>query len=88
MDGQQVIESDEIDKKLGINDEQGNVSLTAFRTLAGNVARCLVRSDLKRNFGLDGASTGWTSWVDDESAFRLQCCIDYMSLSNPVSHPW
>eukprot|EP00978_Attheya_sp_CCMP212_P023754 scaffold73428_cov53-Attheya_sp.AAC.1 len=84
MDGQQVIESDEIDKKLGIHKEQGNnVSLTAFRTLAGNVARCLVRSDLKRNFGLDGASTGWTSWVDDESAFRLQCCIDYMSLSNP-----
>lgn len=57
---------------------------SAFQVLAGNVARCLVRSDLKRSAGNDGASTGWTAWVDEASAFRLQCCMDAICLSIPV----
>ena len=48
----------------------------AFDILAGNIAFCLVQSDLKRDSGFDGSSTGWTSWVEDSSAFRLQQCID------------
>ncbi|KAL3902413.1 MAG: hypothetical protein SGARI_005848, partial [Bacillariaceae sp.] len=40
------------------------------------MARCLISSDLKRDSGFDGSSTGWTSWVEESSAFRLQKCID------------
>lgn len=60
---------------------------SAFEVLAGNAGLCLVMSDLKRNQCEDGASTGWTGWVDEASAFRLQCCIDALSLfipKNPV----
>ena len=35
--------------------------------------------------GNDGASTGWTSWVDEKSCFRLQKCIDKLGLVNPMS---
>lgn len=51
-----------------------------FDVLAGNVARCLIMSELKRASGFDGASTGWTSWVEDSSAHRLQCCMDALCL--------
>eukprot|EP00536_Pseudo-nitzschia_multiseries_P002407 jgi/Psemu1/251612/estExt_Genewise1Plus.C_320019 len=49
---------------------------TAWEILAGNVATCLIASDLKRSSGLDGSSTGWTSWIEESSAFRLQQCVD------------
>lgn len=52
-----------------------------FDILAGNVARCLIMSDLKRDSGIDGSSTGWTAWVEDSSAHRLQCCMDRLSLA-------
>ena len=52
------------------------MSTTAWNILGGNVATCLVASDLKRKSGFDGGSTGWTSWVEESSAYRLQQCID------------
>ena len=58
--------------------------LSFFGTLAANVANCLVKSELKRDSGFDGASTGWTSWVEDSSAARLQSCMDKLSLVTPV----
>ena len=61
-------------------------NLDALTTLAGNIVQCLVKSDLKRKGGGDGGgSTGWTSWVDDKSAFSLQCCIDALALSKPIN---
>ena len=50
--------------------------LSAWEVLAGNIANCLVQSDLKRDSGFDGSSTGWTSWVEASSAFRLQQCMN------------
>jgi hypothetical protein len=49
---------------------------TYYKVLAGNLANCLLCSDIKRMTGNDGASTGWTSWVDEKSCFRLQKCFD------------
>ena len=60
--------------------DEDNKQLSDFKILAGNVALCLIRSDLKRDSGFDGSSTGWTSWVDEESAFRLQKCIEKLKL--------
>ena len=54
---------------------------TAFETLAANIALCLVRSDLKRDTGFDGASTGWTSWIDEATAAALQTSIDDVTLA-------
>lgn len=48
----------------------------AWDSLAGNIANCLIQSDLKRDSGFDGSSTGWTSWVEGSSASILQKCID------------
>ena len=56
---------------------------SAFIALSNYVSNCIIQSDIKRIKGLDGASTGWTSWVDDEAAFRLQACIDLLCLSSP-----
>ena len=53
-----------------------------FEVIAGNLANCLILSDVKRMTGNDGASTGWTSWVDEKSCFRLQKCIDKLVLVN------
>ena len=52
-----------------------------FSVLAGNIVDCLVKSELKRDSGFDGASTGWTSWVEGASALRLQACMDKLSLT-------
>jgi len=52
------------------------IATTAWEVLAGNVATCLIASDLKRSSGFDGSSTGWTSWIEESSAFRLQQCVD------------
>jgi vesicle-fusing ATPase len=52
-----------------------------FPVLAGYIVDCLVKSELKRDSGFDGASTGWTSWVEDSSALRLQACMDKLSLT-------
>ena len=64
---------------IPVGDEDNN-QLSDFKILAGNVALCLIQSDLKRDSGFDGSSTGWTSWVDEASAFRLQKCIEKLKL--------
>ena len=59
--------------------------VSALTALAGNVAQCLILSDLKRKGGGDGGgSTGWTSWVEEKSAYKLQCCVNLVSLTLPV----
>ena len=50
--------------------------LSAWEVLAGTISNCLVQSDLKRDSGFDGSSTGWTSWVEASSAYRLQQCMN------------
>lgn len=50
----------------------------AWHILAGNVATCLMASDQKRATGMDGGSTGWTSWIEESSAFRLQQCVNQL----------
>jgi len=67
------------------NDTTTSDGLSFFEVLAGNVVHCLVKSELKRDSGFDGASTGWTSWVEDSSALRLQSCMDKLSIVVPVS---
>jgi vesicle-fusing ATPase len=62
-----------------------NDDLSAFETIAGNIALCLVQSDLKRDDGRDGASTGWTAWIDEASAFGLQKCLDAVGLISTQS---
>lgn len=80
------------DQPLGVVDSQdeqdeSEEDITAFSALSEFVSNCILQSDLKRIKGLDGASTGWTSWVDDEAAFKLQACIDQMVLSSPNADP-
>jgi vesicle-fusing ATPase len=62
--------------------------MTAWDILAGNMARCLISSDLKRDSGFDGSSTGWTSWVEESSAFRLQKCIDKLLFCGNDQQPF
>lgn len=62
------------------------LNMEATTALMGNIVQCLVKSDLKRQEGGDGSgSTGWTSWVDDKTAFSLRCCIDQLALAKPVN---
>ena len=49
--------------------------------MISKVTQCLLASDRKRDSGFDGSSTGWTSWVDDASALRLQECLDGLVFS-------
>ena len=58
-------------------------SESMFDVLAGNVAQCLVMSDMKRKMGNDGASTGWTSWVEEKAAFWLEQTIDRIVVAQP-----
>jgi vesicle-fusing ATPase len=53
---------------------------SALDVLSSYLTFCIIQSDLKRESGRMGASTGWTSWVDEASAYRLQQCIDKMML--------
>ena len=71
-----------LDHKEIANDDD---ALSAFETIAGNIALCLVQSDLKRDEGRDGASTGWTAWIDEASAFGLQKCLDAVGLISTKS---
>eukprot|EP00594_Rhizosolenia_setigera_P000396 CAMPEP_0178948720 /NCGR_PEP_ID=MMETSP0789-20121207/5634_1 /TAXON_ID=3005 /ORGANISM="Rhizosolenia setigera, Strain CCMP 1694" /LENGTH=732 /DNA_ID=CAMNT_0020629127 /DNA_START=198 /DNA_END=2396 /DNA_ORIENTATION=+ len=52
----------------------------AFSTLAFQSLFCLLQSDLKRKGGIDGGSTGWTSWIDQHSEFLLRQCYDKITL--------
>jgi len=74
-------------KKTDQTSPQEQEGLTCIQTLAGNMINCLIKSDLKRKFGGDGGSTGWTSWVDDKSSYQLRCCIDASMLDIPSDAP-
>jgi hypothetical protein len=72
------------------NDRAGEIDnndkLSAFQELAEHVFGTLIQSDCKRNRGYDGASTGWTAWVDEKSSTQLQNTIDHIQLVvNPSS---
>ena len=71
----------------GTDAENEGDGITAFSALSEFVSNCILQSDIKRIKGLDGASTGWTSWVDDEAAFKLQALIDQLVLSSPRADP-
>jgi len=62
--------------ELGISIEEDSEVPSAWDVLAGNIVNCLFMSDLKMDSGFDGSSTGWTSWVEESSAFRLQQCMN------------
>ena len=62
------------------NDNEGEEQYSAFSLLLDNIASCLTASDLKRDRGTDGAATGWTAWIDERSAYRLQSCINALRL--------
>ena len=71
---------DEKHENTGDGKSNGSDVISAFDALAGNTALCLVQSDLKRADGVDGSSTGWTGWIDEASAFRLQKCVENIAL--------
>ena len=68
------------------NPADESVSMSAWEVLAGNIANCLIQSDLKRDSGFDGSSTGWTSWVEESSAFRLQKFMDKLVFMDVLAH--
>lgn len=55
---------------------------SVLQVLAGNAAICLIESDRKRATGFDGSSTGWTSWIDEASAFLLQSTVNSLCLGS------
>lgn len=62
-------------------------SASGFDQIAGCAANTIVCSDQKRDeTGFDGASTGWTSWVDEKSATQLQDTVDQIELRE--NHEW
>jgi hypothetical protein len=62
------------------NNDEDDESLTFWSQLSDRITQCLLESDRKRDDGFDGASTGWTSWVEEKSARALQECFDRMTL--------
>ena len=74
-----VDDSKEDDNGIEKKQQKGYVSIedmSAWEILAGNVATCIIASDMKRATGMDGGSTGWTSWIEESSSFKLQQCVD------------
>ena len=55
---------------------------SAYNVLLDNIAACLTASDLKRDDGTDGAATGWTAWIDERSAYRLQSCLNRIQIND------
>ena len=67
-------------EQISINNSNSD---SAFSILADAALNCIYKSDLKRLSGHDGASTGWTSWVEESSAFQLQQAVNRLQLSAP-----
>ena len=73
-------ESTDISKEAEITPKDVPIEdLSAWEILAGNVLTCLIASDMKRATGMDGGSTGWTSWIEESSSFKLQQCVDRLA---------
>jgi vesicle-fusing ATPase len=80
------VNSESSPQSLPLNDVNNRDNIgNALDVLVGNAVDCLIQSDLKRKGGKDGGSTGWTSWIDDASAYRLKCCMDAIALTKPDS---
>jgi len=67
------------------NDSTTSTSTSIFQTLAHHIADTVIRSDAKRDTGFDGASTGWTSWIDETAATELQAVVDDVRLKQRQS---
>jgi len=46
--------------------------LSAFSSLSSLIHQAIEESDKRHNSGLDGASTGWSDWVEPQKAKELQ----------------
>ena len=68
-----------------LSDDSLLYTSSAWQVLAENIGTCLVKSDLKHAIGNDGASSGWTSWVDQESALQLQSCMDRLCFAHETT---
>lgn len=56
--------------------DQNETEPSAFQTLVENLVETVIASDKKRDTkGQDGASTGWTSWVDEAAALKLSDAV-------------
>lgn len=78
----------EVDHELVLNKMKSAVAVQEddpFSALAFCVAQCLLASDTKRANAFDGASTGWTSWIDQQSEFILRACLDSICLASRSS---
>jgi hypothetical protein len=60
---------------------------SAFSNLVSNLVETIIASDAKRDTkGQDGASTGWTSWVDEAAAARLSRAVAALRLTIAPPH--
>jgi hypothetical protein len=60
---------------------------SAFANLVENLVETIIASDAKRDTkGQDGASTGWTSWVDEAAAARLSRAVSALRLATVPPH--
>jgi hypothetical protein len=66
---------------------QNNNNDDAFSSLVQHLVETVIASDTKRDTkGLDGASTGWTNWVDEAAAARLSRVVANLRLTPPHNH--
>jgi len=66
------------------DDDDSDDDMSPFSLMVDNALNCLYKSDLKRQGGADGGSTGWTSWVEEKSAFQLEQVMNRVVLSSPI----
>jgi len=66
------------------DDADEDDDMSPFSLMVDNALNCLYKSDLKRQGGADGGSTGWTSWVEEKSAFQLEQVMNRVVLSSPI----
>ena len=71
----------EIKATTSKQNQDNQIADDAFTSLAFFVTKCLLASDTKRDTGFDGASTGWTSWIEQQSEFLLRSCLDKICLN-------
>ena len=64
---------------------ESHATIPLFTEVSGLVGDCLVQSDRKRQLGNDGASTGWTSWADEDAVDQVQTLLDSFVLNTKAS---
>lgn len=75
------IQVDQSNVESAPNEVIQQMNVSSFQLLAENALNCLYKSDLKRLSGHDGASAGWTSWVEESSAFELEQVLNKVVLN-------